>query len=182
MIHQYKSNGYNIVMDINSGAIHVVDDVVYDNVLYYSGKEGGFYTLSDIELDYFLKRKEYWDNEKKLKKEEYLSEKIDLSEELKKEKQNTFFRPESEIEKKYSDRDVKDKIILVNKVYQIVFEEVLEKEKNNILTYKDFQQFFPSWQYTMGQGETRIGKNRKNNKSDHIKKSHEIIIFSPPKK
>ena len=30
MIHQYKSGGYNIVMDINSGSIHVVDDVVYD--------------------------------------------------------------------------------------------------------------------------------------------------------
>ena len=30
LIHQYKNNGYNIVMDINSGAIHVVDDVVYD--------------------------------------------------------------------------------------------------------------------------------------------------------
>ncbi|MBR5485933.1 MAG: thioether cross-link-forming SCIFF peptide maturase [Oscillospiraceae bacterium] len=30
MIHQYKLNGYNIVMDIHSGAIHVVDDIVYD--------------------------------------------------------------------------------------------------------------------------------------------------------
>ena len=30
MIHQYKSNGYNIVMDVNSGAVHVVDDVTYD--------------------------------------------------------------------------------------------------------------------------------------------------------
>ncbi|MEE0418891.1 MAG: thioether cross-link-forming SCIFF peptide maturase [Lachnospiraceae bacterium] len=30
MIHQYKSNGYNIVMDVNSGAVHIVDDVVYD--------------------------------------------------------------------------------------------------------------------------------------------------------
>ena len=30
MIHQYKNNGYNIVMDVNSGSIHVVDDVVYD--------------------------------------------------------------------------------------------------------------------------------------------------------
>ncbi len=30
MIHQYKSNGYNIVMDVNSGSIHVVDDTVYD--------------------------------------------------------------------------------------------------------------------------------------------------------
>ncbi len=32
MIHQYKNNGYNIVLDINSGAVHVVDDVVYDVV------------------------------------------------------------------------------------------------------------------------------------------------------
>lgn len=30
MIHQYKNNGYNIVLDENSGSIHVVDDVVYD--------------------------------------------------------------------------------------------------------------------------------------------------------
>lgn len=30
MVHQYKNNGYNIVLDVNSGAIHVVDDVVYD--------------------------------------------------------------------------------------------------------------------------------------------------------
>ena len=48
--------------------------------------------------------------------------------------------------------------------------------------YKEFQQFFPAWQYTMGQGETRIGKNRIGNGSNHIKESHEIIIFSPPKK
>lgn len=34
MIHQYKNNGYNIVMDVNSGAIHVVDDVVYDVLPY----------------------------------------------------------------------------------------------------------------------------------------------------
>lgn len=30
MVHQYKNNGYNIVLDVNSGAIHVVDDLVYD--------------------------------------------------------------------------------------------------------------------------------------------------------
>ena len=30
MIHQYKNNGYNIVLDTNSGAVHVVDDLVYD--------------------------------------------------------------------------------------------------------------------------------------------------------
>lgn len=29
MIHCYQSNGYSIVMDVNSGAVHVVDDLVY---------------------------------------------------------------------------------------------------------------------------------------------------------
>ena len=32
MIHQYKNNGYNIVMDINSGSVHVVDDIVYEMI------------------------------------------------------------------------------------------------------------------------------------------------------
>jgi DNA adenine methylase len=48
--------------------------------------------------------------------------------------------------------------------------------------YKEFRQIFPVWQYTMGQGETRIGLNRKNGNGSHIKESHEIIIFGPPKK
>ncbi len=30
MIHRYKNNGYNIVLDVNSGSVHVVDDLVYD--------------------------------------------------------------------------------------------------------------------------------------------------------
>ena len=30
VIHQYKNNGYNIVLDVNSGSVHVVDDIVYD--------------------------------------------------------------------------------------------------------------------------------------------------------
>jgi len=30
MVHTYKSNGYNIVLDVNSGAVHCVDDVAYD--------------------------------------------------------------------------------------------------------------------------------------------------------
>ena len=46
--------------------------------------------------------------------------------------------------------------------------------------YKDYKQVFPEWQYTYGQGEKRIGKNRDNNKADNIKESHEIIIVCPP--
>ena len=32
MIHQYKNNGYDIIMDVSSGAVHVVEDVVYDAI------------------------------------------------------------------------------------------------------------------------------------------------------
>lgn len=30
MIHKYKLNGYNIVLDVNSGGVHIVDDLTYD--------------------------------------------------------------------------------------------------------------------------------------------------------
>lgn len=35
MIHCYKNNGYNIVLDVNSGSVHVVDDVTYDVISLY---------------------------------------------------------------------------------------------------------------------------------------------------
>jgi len=44
--------------------------------------------------------------------------------------------------------------------------------------YKQYIQFYPEWQYTYGQGETRIVKNRK--EKSNIKKSDEIIIISLP--
>ncbi len=39
MIHQYKNNGYNIVLDVNSGSVHVVDDVAYDVIELYETEE-----------------------------------------------------------------------------------------------------------------------------------------------
>ena len=39
MIHQYKLGGYNIVLDICSGAVHVVDDVAYDIIELFEAKE-----------------------------------------------------------------------------------------------------------------------------------------------
>jgi len=38
MVHQYKNNGYNIVLDVNSGSVHVVDELVYDMIPYYKEK------------------------------------------------------------------------------------------------------------------------------------------------
>lgn len=39
MIHQYKNNGYNIVLDVNSGCVHVVDDLVYDIIALYENMD-----------------------------------------------------------------------------------------------------------------------------------------------
>lgn len=38
MIHRFQQNGMNIVMDVNSGIVHVVDDVTYKVLGYYNGK------------------------------------------------------------------------------------------------------------------------------------------------
>lgn len=46
--------------------------------------------------------------------------------------------------------------------------------------YNDCLFEYPEWQYTYGQGETRIGKNRENGTNDNIKESHEIIIIKWP--
>ncbi len=35
MVHQYKNGDYNIVLDVNSGSIHVVDDLAYDMIAMY---------------------------------------------------------------------------------------------------------------------------------------------------
>lgn len=47
--------------------------------------------------------------------------------------------------------------------------------------YKEFKIIEVKWQYTMGQGETRIGKNRANIGLDHIKTSSEILIIGEKK-
>lgn len=38
MVHQYKLNGYNIVLDTNSGSVHSVDEVAYDIIEQYKQK------------------------------------------------------------------------------------------------------------------------------------------------
>jgi DNA adenine methylase len=48
--------------------------------------------------------------------------------------------------------------------------------------YKDFKIIDISWQYTMGQGEIRIGKNRLERDFDNknVKNSHEVLIVNYP--
>ncbi len=60
MVHQYKNNGYNIVLDVNSGSVHVVDEIVYDMIPMYenmsldeiSAKLGDKYSSDDIKEAY----------------------------------------------------------------------------------------------------------------------------------
>ncbi|MCF2555177.1 thioether cross-link-forming SCIFF peptide maturase [Faecalicatena contorta] len=47
MIHQYQSNGYNIVMDVISGSVHVVDDICYD-VIACLNEKGIDYTAEEL--------------------------------------------------------------------------------------------------------------------------------------
>lgn len=47
--------------------------------------------------------------------------------------------------------------------------------------YADCDMSTPRWQYTFGQGDTRIGENRTRlNGGSHIKKSHELLIWRYP--
>ena len=41
MIHKYKMNGLSIVMDVNGGSVHVVDDVTYDLLDHYEAYRDG---------------------------------------------------------------------------------------------------------------------------------------------
>ncbi|BDQ27164.1 hypothetical protein ASB1_08400 [Helicobacter heilmannii] len=44
--------------------------------------------------------------------------------------------------------------------------------------YKDFKIVELAWQYTMWQGETRMGKNRlERGDAGYVKKSHELLII-----
>ena len=50
MIHKYKNNGYNIVLDVCSGSVHVVDDCVYDVLDITSGlyEKFGAFSVMDV--------------------------------------------------------------------------------------------------------------------------------------
>ncbi len=35
LVHKFKQNGYNFLLDVNSGSVHLVDDIAYDVMDYY---------------------------------------------------------------------------------------------------------------------------------------------------
>ncbi|NLJ89467.1 MAG: thioether cross-link-forming SCIFF peptide maturase [Clostridiales bacterium] len=85
MVHQYKNNGYNIVLDVNSGQIHLVDELVYDIIAMYENndKQVIIDTLSnkykDSEYDYLFEG----DGIDEATRRMQIAEAIDAVEELK---------------------------------------------------------------------------------------------------
>jgi len=58
VVHRYKNNGYNIVLDVNSGAVHVVDDVVYDVIPLYENYKSKSEADFSVELEKGIKELE----------------------------------------------------------------------------------------------------------------------------
>ena len=52
MVHKYKFKGYNFVVDSNSGAVHVVDDISYEILDYLNG------AFFDYTKNYVIKKLE----------------------------------------------------------------------------------------------------------------------------
>ena len=77
MVHQYRNNGYNIVLDVNSGSVHVVDDVVYDVIPVVEETLQGDLSSESLE-QYVLKAFEEHYDESDLK--EALNEVLELKE------------------------------------------------------------------------------------------------------
>jgi len=61
MVHQYKSNGYNIIVDSNSGSVHSVDDVVYDIINLWEKEEKDH--IKNIILKKYTSRKDVTSDE-----------------------------------------------------------------------------------------------------------------------
>lgn len=82
MIHRFRQNGMNIVMDVNSGIVHVVDDVTYDVLAYYNGKNRDM-VLANLGKDYEEKElNEVMDDLDELIKKETLFAPMDPNYEL----------------------------------------------------------------------------------------------------
>ena len=71
--------------------------------------------------------------------------------------------------------------------HELLRDMLYEHEGGFVLSYNDcetirkwysrFRIIEVRWQYTLGQGETRIGKNRiENGTNHHVKRSHELLI------
>ena len=55
MIHQYKLNGFNIVLDICSGSVHAVDEIAYDIIAMFEGNDKN-HVIEEVSKKYLKER------------------------------------------------------------------------------------------------------------------------------
>ncbi|MCP1110147.1 thioether cross-link-forming SCIFF peptide maturase [Ohessyouella blattaphilus] len=75
MVHQYKNNGLNIVLDVNSGAVHEFDEKSYDVLAYVKTKNEENHDFTVSELEGLYKDSFFEDSENK----EILDELVELT-------------------------------------------------------------------------------------------------------
>lgn len=125
------------------------DDIIYDNVL-TDGR--GNYRISQEEMDYYLERKEYWKNQKKIEQQQWLDSEVDLDKELWHLYNNTHYdlsRAEKNLHYwKYEDKNNEvDKIkfwedvITRVKATRPIVDNMIGKYKDTIKTNGDFREF-----------------------------------------
>lgn len=66
MIHQYINNDYHIVLDVNSGSVHVVDEILYKAIAFLEK------IIGEIEIPYTISKENLKKLEEYLLKEGYL--------------------------------------------------------------------------------------------------------------
>ena len=129
------------------------DEIIYDDILKYQGKERGSYKLRKEEKEYYLQRKEYWNQEKERKEQEWLNSEIDVEKALNNYLcMNSNYDIQSREEQlnywKYEDKDNEvDKIdfweseIKRVNITKKIIDNTIKEMKNEIKTNKDFVRF-----------------------------------------
>lgn len=129
------------------------DDINYDDILKYRGKEKGTYKLSQEEKEYYLERKEYWNEQKKIEEQKWLNSEIDVEKSLSNYLcMNSNYNIEKDIEQlnywKNIDKDNEvDKIAFWEKeikrvtITREIINRVISEMKDKIKTNKDFRNF-----------------------------------------
>ncbi|MGV8131846.1 MAG: hypothetical protein ACP5N7_07140, partial [Candidatus Pacearchaeota archaeon] len=131
---------------------NLLDDWIYDETLNYSGSKQT-YKLSPEEKTYFLERQKYYQEQRKLQKEDELKQPLNAEEEF-----NKSLRTSSYYDKGKADEQLNywkniDKDNEVDKIKywetqsklreenQKIAKKIFDAEKNNIKTKKDYQDF-----------------------------------------
>lgn len=126
---------------------NLLGDVIYDDII-TDGK--CLYRVSEDEKRYYLERKEYWEQQRKLKHEKWLNAKIDKEKEL-----ESYLRSNSNYDIKFAEKELnhakedndKERISYWEKEVKLIqkkrifIDEFISEFFDKVITNKDFMEF-----------------------------------------